>query len=86
VFLFAPFLAQLGIDEVVATAGLPGTQAIPATAYLLSFLALKLLGTERYAHVGEHGFDPGLGWFAGLNVLPKCTALSTYSRLRQRPF
>jgi transposase len=79
VFLFAPFLAQFHIDEVVRAAGLPGTQAIPATRYLLSFLALKLLGTERYAHVGEHGFDPGLGWFAGLNVLPKCTALSTYS-------
>ena len=79
VFLFAPFLAQVGIDEVVRAAGLPETQAIPATNYLLSFLALKLLGTERYGHVGEHGFDPGLGWFAGLNVLPKCTALSTYS-------
>src|SRR5450756_1640372 len=41
--------------------------------------ALKLLGTERYAHVGDHAFDPGLGLFAGLNVLPKCTACSTYS-------
>ena len=40
---------------------------------------MKLLGTERYAHVGEHAFDAGLGIFAGLNVLPKCTALSSYS-------
>ncbi len=79
VFLFAPFLAQFGIDKVVRAAGLPGTKVIPATNYLLSFLALKLLGTQRYAHVGEHGFDPGLGLFAGLNVLPKCTAMSTYS-------
>lgn len=47
--------------------------------YFLSFLGLKLLGTERYAHVGEYVFDQGLGLFAGLNVLPKCTALSTYS-------
>jgi hypothetical protein len=45
----------------------------------MSILALKLLGTERYAHVGEHSFDSGLGLFAGLNVLPKCTALSSYS-------
>jgi hypothetical protein len=45
----------------------------------MSFLALKLLGTERYAHVSEHAFDPGLGLFAKLNVLPKCTAMSTYS-------
>jgi len=79
VFLFAPFLAQLRIAEVVHAAGLPGTQVIPALSYVLSFLALKLLGTERYAHVGEHVFDPALGLFAGLNVLPKCTALSTYS-------
>lgn len=79
VFLFAPFIAQLGLHEVVAAAGLPGTKAIGAVNYLLSFVALKLLGTERYAHVGEHTFDPALGLFAGLNVLPKCTALSTYS-------
>lgn len=78
-FLFAPFLAQLDLLGVVKGAGLPGTKAIPALSYLLSFLALKLLGTERYAHVGEHSFDPALGLFAGLNALPKCTAMSTYA-------
>jgi hypothetical protein len=52
---------------------------IPALSYFLSFLALKLLGTDRYAHVGDQAFDPGLGLFAGLNGLPKCTALSTYA-------
>ncbi len=79
VFLFAPFLTQLDFNGVVKDAGLPGTKAIPGLSYLLSFLALKLLGDERYAHVGEHGFDPGLGLFAGLNAIPKCTAMSTYS-------
>jgi transposase len=79
IFMFAPFIAQLGLHEVVQTAGLPGTKVIGAIHYFLSFLALKLLGSERYAHVGEHAFDPALGLFAGLNVLPKCTALSTYS-------
>ena len=79
VFLFAPFLGQLDIDKIVHTAGLPGSKVIPARSYLLSMLALKLLGTERYAHVGDYAFDPGLGLFAGLNVLPKCTAMSTYS-------
>ena len=78
-FLFAPFLAQLDLDPILLSSGLPGSQIIPAKNYLLSFLALKLLGTERYAHVGDHAFDPGLGAFAGLNVIPKCTALSTYS-------
>ncbi len=79
VFLFVPFLAQLNFPAIVAAARLPGSRQIPALSYLLSFLALKLLGTERYAHVGEHGFDPGLGLFAGLNVLPKCTAMSSYA-------
>jgi hypothetical protein len=78
VFLFAPFLARFDIEKIVTDAGMPGSKVIPATNYLLSFLALKLLGTERYAHVGDHSFDPGLGLFAGLNVLPKCTAMSTY--------
>jgi transposase len=79
VFLFAPFLAQLNIDRVLQDAGLPGSKIIPAKSYLLSFLALKLLGTERYSHVGDHSFDSGLGLFAGLNVLPKSTAMSSYS-------
>jgi transposase len=79
VFLFAPFIDQLNLPAVVQEAGLPGTKTIPALSYFLSFLALKLIGTERYAHLPEHSFDPGLGLFAGLNVLPKCTAMSTYS-------
>lgn len=79
VFLFAPFIARFDLDGIVREAGLPGSKAITAKSYLLSFLALKLLGNERYAHVGDHAFDPGLGLFAGLNVLPKCTSMSTYS-------
>jgi hypothetical protein len=79
-FLFAPFLARFDINKIVRSAGLPGSKDIPAKSYLLSFLALKLIGNERYAHVGDdYGFDPGPGLFAGLNVLPKCTAMSTYS-------
>ena len=78
-YLFAPFLAQLNLSKIVRAAGLPGTKVIPALSYFLSFLSLKLLGTERYVHVGDHAFDPALGLFAGLNGLPKCTALSTYS-------
>jgi hypothetical protein len=41
-FLFAPFMAELGLDDVVAAAGLPGSKAIPSLNYFLSFLALKL--------------------------------------------
>ena len=79
IFLFAPFLAQLNLDKVLKSAALPGSKMIPARNYFLSFLTMKLLGNERYAHVGDHAFDPGLGLFAGLNTIPKCTALSTYA-------
>ena len=79
VFLFAPFIEKFNLPELVNRAGLPGSKLIPAVSYFLSFLSLKLLGTERYAHMGDHAFDPGLGLFAGLNVLPKCTAMSAYS-------
>jgi len=79
VFLFAPFIENLHVLQIVKEARLPGTKVIPAVNYFLSFLALKLLGTERYAHVGDHSFDPGPGLLAGLNVLPKSTAMSTYS-------
>jgi len=79
VFLFAPFLEKFQVPDLIRSAGLPGSKVIPAVSYFLSFLALKLIGTERYAHMGDHAFDPGMGLFAGLNVLPKCTAMSTYS-------
>jgi len=79
IFIFAPFLAKFEINQIVRSAGLPGSKVIPAINYFLSFLAMKLLGTERYAHVGDHAFDPGLGLFTGLNAVPKCTAMSTYS-------
>lgn len=78
-FLFAPFLEKFQVSELIRSAGLPGSKVIPSVSYFLSFLALKLIGTERYGHMGDHAFDPGLGLFAGLNVLPKCTAMSTYS-------
>jgi hypothetical protein len=79
VFLFVPFIERLNLSKVVDDAGLPGSKVIPALQYFLSFLSLKLIGTERFAHMNDHSFDAGLGLFAGLNVLPKCTAMSTYS-------
>ena len=77
-FAFVPFIEMLGLPALVARGGLPGSKPIPALQYFLSFLALKLAGTERLSHANDHNFDAGLGLFAGLNVLPKCTAMSTY--------
>lgn len=85
VFAFAPFIEQLGLPALVAGGRLPGSKPIPALQYFLSFLALKLVGTERLSHTDDHNFDAGLGLFAGLNVLPKCTAMSTYAYSLNEP-
>jgi hypothetical protein len=78
-FLFLPLLARLGFDQVVNAAGYGGSAMIPATAALLSLLALKLLDKERRSHGDDFNFDPALGLFAGLNVLPKKSYLTAYS-------
>jgi len=78
-FVFVPLLVEWGLDRWVQQARLPGSKMIPALQSVLSMLALKLVGTERLSHVMDVCFDPGFALFAGINVLPKTTAISTYS-------
>jgi len=78
-FLFTPWLVRVGLDRIVAAAGMVGTPMIPATSYVLSLLALKLLDKERKSHITDWNFDEALGLFAGLNVMPKTTATTDYS-------
>jgi hypothetical protein len=85
IFAFVPFIELLGLPALVSAGRLPGSKSIPALQYFLSFLALKLAGTERLSHTNDHNFDAGLGLFAGLNVLPKCTAMSTYAYSLNEP-
>lgn len=80
-FLFAPFLARIEFDRKVASAGFTGTQMIPYNSYMRALFALKLLHRRRKIHVMPIAEDEGFGLFAGLNVLPKTTALSDYSYL-----
>lgn len=88
--LAVPELVALDLPGLVEAAGYPGTSQIPAPSYLLSLLALKLIGLRRVSHVDDLAADAGAGLFAGLVALPKATALTTYSyRLsheRQRRF
>ena len=71
VFLFLPLLTRLGFDRLVAAAGYPGSEMVPATGALLALLTLKLLDKERRSHIDDFNCDEALGLFAGLNVLPK---------------
>lgn len=77
--LAVPELVALDLPGLVAAAGYPGTAVIPAVNYLLSLLALKLVGIRRVSHVDDLAADAGAGLFAGLAALPKAAALSTYS-------
>ena len=78
-FLFLPLLAQLRLDSLVAQAGYPGSQMVPATSALLSLLALKLLDKERRSHIDDFNCDEAVGLFAGLNVPPKKSYAAAYS-------
>jgi len=77
--VFAPFLAEVGFDEIVRRASYPKSHMIQAPSALRSLLALKLLSRPRKSHVMPVADDEGFGLFAGLNVLPKTTFLSDYS-------
>jgi len=79
VFLFLPFLLEAGLDTIVAEAKMAGSKMIPSVSYVLSLLALKLLDKECKSHISDWNSDEALGWFAGLNVLPKTTATEDYS-------
>jgi len=85
-FLFAPLLNGIEFDRLVKNARYPGTSKIPATSYIRSLLALKLLCKDRRNHVMSIADDEGFGLFAGLNVLPKTTSLADYSyRIGPKP-
>lgn len=79
IFLFAPMIEHFGLAAVIDKVGLPRSGQISALNYVFSMLALKLIGKERLSQISDFNFDKGLGLFAGLNVLPKSTAISTYS-------
>jgi DDE family transposase len=78
--LTVPDLVALDLPDLAARAGYPGTQAVPATSWLLALLALKLTGIRRVSHVDDLLLvDPAAALLAGLATLPKKTALTDYS-------
>src|SRR6266508_3286871 len=77
--LVLPDLVALDLPGLVRTAGYPATRVIPATCWLLSLLALKLTRTRRVSHVDDLLADPAAALLAGLGVLPKKSALTSYS-------
>lgn len=78
-FLFLPYLAALPLERLLRQAGFPGSAQVPAAHAVRSLLALKLFGNARHSHVMSYVLDEGLALFAGLNVIPKRSFLTTYS-------
>jgi hypothetical protein len=78
-FLFLPYLNEIGLDEVLDKAAFPGSKMIPAAHAVRSLLALKLFGNARHSHVMSEVFDDGLALFSGLNRTPKRSFLTEYS-------
>ncbi len=81
IFFFLPYIIECGIAEVLSSLPLPQSKSIGKIQAGLSFLALKLIGQERFSHVRQYDHDLGFGLWAGLNVLPKPTYMGTYSCL-----
>jgi hypothetical protein len=79
VFFFIPYIIESGILDIVKECQLPKSSVIGSTQACLSMLLLKLIGCHRLSYMGAYDREPGLGVFAGLNVLPKPTYMGTYS-------
>jgi hypothetical protein len=78
-FLFLPYLIEMGFDRLITRSRLPGSKMIPAAHAMRSLLALKLFGSARHSHVMSEVLDEGLALFAGLNAIPKRSFLTEYS-------
>ena len=79
IYYFIPYMIQMGLDELVKDGSFPETSQISKLNSVFSILTLKLIGQERLSHIDNFNFDRGFGFFAGLNVLPKPSTISTYS-------
>lgn len=77
--LLVPALVELDLPAPVTKPQMPGIREVPALSSVLSPLTLKAIGQRRISHVDDIALDAGLATFAGLESLPKATALGTYS-------
>lgn len=74
-----PYLQVYGITQVIENSEYPETERLNRRCSLLSFVALKLSNIRRYSSDNSWCMDRGLGFFAGLNVLPKAAWCTSYS-------
>src|SRR6266545_419086 len=78
-FLLVPGIVELGLDELVRSAGYPSTSVLSAWHSLGALLLAKCARKARVSHTTALSDDPALGLLLGLTALPKATHLSSYS-------
>lgn len=79
ILCFLPYLQEYGLNQVIENSDYPETERLNRRCSLLSFVALKLSNISRYSTDNSWCMDRGLGFFAGLNVLPKAAWCTSYS-------
>jgi len=79
VFFFLSIIKELNLHEIIREANYPETNQLTSLNYIFSLIFLKLIDKERLSHINDLSLDAGAGLFAGLNVLPKSSSISSYS-------
>jgi hypothetical protein len=78
-FLLVPAMVDVGLPELISSAGYPQTRVLSALHSIGSLLLAKCARRPRASHLEALGADPGLGMLLGLTALPKATHLTSYS-------
>ena len=77
--LLLPAITDLGLPELISSAGYPSTRELSAWQSIGTLLLAKCARKPRVSHAGTLADDAGLAFALGLTALPKTTHLGTYS-------
>jgi hypothetical protein len=78
-YLLVPGMVELGLPELLRSAGYPQTSVLSAWHSLGALLLAKCARKARVSHTDALADDPALGLLLGLTALPKATHLTSYS-------
>jgi transposase len=77
--LLFPAITQIGLPDLITSAGYPSTRELSAWQSAGTLLLAKCARKPRLSHAGTLADDEGLAFTLGLTALPKATHLGTYS-------
>ena len=77
--LLLPAMTQVGLADLVSSAGYPSTRHLSSWQSIGTLLLAKCARQPRVSHASTLADDEGLAFTLGLTALPKATHLGTYS-------